>query len=146
MDELLRMLFDSVTSDIMGGVNKDNPKKDDDTMKEQVEADIKDFKSLVSEEELEAIKKVKKALEELVDVHNKHVVSNLIKDVRKATPQQKVHYMVFCDVVKDTMRDVQCLSTVNTEGVKALAEIRADMDTTYEKMEKAKMFGSLLNL
>ena len=44
------------------------------------------------------------------------------------------------------MRDIQCLSTVNTEGVKALAEIRADMDTTYEKMEKAKMFGSLLNL
>ena len=136
MDELFKMLDELFEKGL------DTSK---DTVKEDAEADIKDFKSLVSKEELEAIDKVKEALENLVDVHNKHVITNLVEQVKKSTPKQKVHYSIFTEVIDDTIKNVNVLSTINTEGVKALEEAVKDCNTTYEEVMKSRLIKAILN-
>lgn len=112
-----------------------------EAQEKEVQKDIDGFKSLVSAEEHKVIAELKTAMDNLVKVHLDNLYK--IKDGRGQTAQQTVHLVTYCDLVRETMNNISMLDTIDTEVVKALAELRIEHGITYERMAISHMLKNI---
>lgn len=136
MEELFKML-----NDMMKEVNGGGEPHMTEAQEKEVQKDIDGFKSLVSAEEHKAIAELKTAMDNLVKVHLDNLYK--IKDGRGQTAQQTVHLVTYCDLVHETMNNISMLDTIDTEAVKALAELRIEHGITYERMAISHMLKNI---
>lgn len=139
MEELFKML------DLMMGGGNMNSQKNKAETEAQVQKEIEGFKSLVTAEEREAVTEVQKAVDKLKEVHIKSAL-NIRDRITNSTAQSRVHYMLFLDLVKDLISTAHGLSTIDTVGLKTLAEVRIEQDTTYESMETSHLFNGMMKM
>lgn len=151
MEELMKMLFDMITDEQTvgeGGGSKDLEHKEDKVMNEQVKKDVDSYVSLMSDEEREAVKKVKTAVSDLIDIHNRNVMARG-ENLTKSTALQRIIYMMVGDFVKDIQSNVISILSADTKGVESVAEFVTDEDISFEQLEKTltvhklaeKLFG-----
>ena len=98
--ELLDMIF--------GG---EIPHKEE-TPHEEPPTETKGFESLVSAEEYEAIKELKKALDKYIDVHNKNVMSS-VRKIGKLTPYARIQYSILSDVIYEVIKSVAIMQGIH---------------------------------
>ena len=101
MMELLDMIF--------GG---EIPHKEE-TPHEEPPTETKGFESLVSAEEYEAIKELRRAMDKFIDVHNKNVMSS-IRKIGSLTPYARIQYSILSDVTNDAIKSVAIMHGIHT--------------------------------
>lgn len=79
---------------------------------EEIPTETKGFQSLVSKEEYEAIKNLKVAFDNFVEVHNKEVLK-MAKLLDKSA-YARVQYLLLNDCVDDTMKGIGRMYTIHT--------------------------------
>lgn len=141
MDKFIEALLDSIVSDIISGskTTEEKPEEEVKTPKD-MELDEKEFKSLVTDEEREAVEEVVKAVKHLKEVHQQSLVDKLGVS---ADAKQSVHFVVFSEIVKDICGNAVMLSEIDTRGVKALEEVHKECGRTYSEILKAKCLESI---
>lgn len=93
----------------------------------------KEFKSLVTQEEHDAIAKLYEAVIDLITVHNEAVTKRK-EDRVEMSPKQGVHYRMYTDFIRDVQDLVYGLMTVDTAGIKALDEHVKESGTSYTEL------------
>ena len=122
--ELLDMIF--------GG---EIPHKEE-TPHEEPPTETKGFESLVSAEEYEAIKELKKALDKYIDVHNKNVMSS-IRKIGSFTPYARIQYSILSDVINDAMKSVAIMHGIHACDKESIDDMmKEDNCNSIEEFER----------
>lgn len=133
MDELLKMLLKLMESDV-------SAKEKEDT---EQPSDKGEFKSLVTAEEVEHWENMNHEFKRYMDgVHIPKVLS--LMNGSDLTAKQRVHYMIYLDFVTDLAKTLNCLATVNEQGVKAIEEVHNEKGVSYKNMEMHLFLNSVL--
>lgn len=92
------------------------------------------FKSLVPSEEVKHWEDMVNDLQKYVErVHIPNILS--LKDGAAFTAKQRVHFLLYLDLVTDLVKILNRLKDFNETGVKALEEIHSKEGIPYERME-----------
>lgn len=135
MDELLKMLL-KMREDGMS----DTKEKKEDTTKSSDEGE---FKSLVTAEEVEHWENMNHEFKRYMDgVHIPKVLSLI--NGSDLTAKQRVHYTIYLNLVTDLAKTLNCLATVNEQGVKAIEEVHNEKGVSYNNMEMHLFLNSVL--
>lgn len=132
MNELLKMLLEMMEEAVPTSEREDTSKSTEEG----------EFKSLVPETEV-------KHWEEMFNQHKKYIeevhISDVMKklDMKDLTAKQRVHYMVYLDLISDLTRDLGALATVNTKGVEAIDEARSE-GMSFREMEINLFLNSMM--
>lgn len=124
MNELLKMLLEMMEEAVPTSEKEDTSKSTEEEG---------EFKSLVPETEV-------KHWEEMYSQHKKYIEEVHIPDVMKKldmkdlTAKQRVHYMIYLDLISDLARDLGALATINVRGVEAIEQAHRE-GMSYHKME-----------
>ena len=103
MMELLRSIF---------GEDEDSSTHETKEKPVEIPTETKGFQSLVSKEEYEAIKNLKVAFDNFVEVHNKEVLKT-IQFIDKSA-YARVQYLLLNDCVDDAMKGISRMYTIHT--------------------------------
>ena len=109
-NDLIMELLDEILSDV---THDEEEKHEEETPHEEPPTETKGFESLVSAEEYEAIKELKKALDNYIDVHNNNVMSSARK-IGNLTPYARIQYSILSDVVEDAMTSLNIMYGIHT--------------------------------
>ena len=122
--ELLDMIF--------GG---EIPHKEE-TPHEEPPTETKDFESLVSAEEYEAIKELKKALDKYIDVHNKNVMSS-IRKIGSLTPYARIQYSILSDVINEVIKSVAIMQGIHVFNKESIDDmVKENNCNSIEEFER----------
>ena len=125
MMELLDMIF--------GGGEMPH---EEETPHEEPPTETKGFESLVSAEEYEAIKELKKALDNYIDVHNKNVMSS-IRKIGSFTPYARIQYSILSDVTDDAMASLNIMYGIHTLDKESIDDLIKEGDfNSVEEFER----------
>lgn len=141
MDKFLEEMFGAIVNEILNGGGE--PTKEGEKLSDS-DLDEKEFKSLVSDEEKKAIEEVQTAVNNLVKVHKKGLISKLHED-GSVNAKQLLHYVVFSDICKDLVGNAKMLSEIDTRGVKALEEVHSEQGKTYSELLKIKCLSEIFS-
>ncbi len=109
-NDLIMELLD----EILSGVTHDEEEKhEEERPHEEPPTETKDFESLVSAEEYEAIKELHKAMDKFIEVHNNNVMSS-VRKIGKLTPYAWIQYSILSDVVEDAMTSLKIMYGIHT--------------------------------
>lgn len=136
-NDLIMELLD----EILSGVTHDEEEKhEEERPHEEPPTETKGFESLVSAEEYEAIKELKKALDNYIDVHNKNVASS-IRNIGSLTPYARIQYTILSDVINDTMANLNILYGIHVFDKESIDEMvkEAGCDSVEELERKLSM-------
>lgn len=135
MDELLKMLLKMMEDGM-----SDTKEKKEDTIMSSEEGE---FKSLVSDEEVKHWEDMNNDFKKYMDeVHIPNTLSHM--NGSDLTAKQRVHYMIYLDLVTDLVRTLNYLATVNEQGVKAIEEVHNEKGVSYKNMEMHLFLNSVL--
>lgn len=112
--------------------------------KEQVNRELEGFESLMSEEELKAVSDLESAARKFAEVFNTRV-DELRKADKDCTPMQIACFQVYSDLAHETVEKVVMLSSFNSVGVKAIAEVKVEKRFSWEKMLFTLLFNKKMN-
>lgn len=119
MTNAQRDLFKAVIEEIMTGGKKPET--------HEIPTETKDFKSLVSKEEYEAITKLKEAMDNYVEVHNNRVIEG-VKDLMTASIYAEAQYMMLQDVVNDAMKAIGMMYSIHTVDKAVIDNLAEEFD------------------
>lgn len=109
---------------------------EEETPHEEPPTETKGFESLVSAEEYEAIKELKKALDNYIDVHNKNVLSSLRK-VGSLTPYARIQYTILSDNINDAMKSIAVMHGIHTFDKESIDDLIKEGDfNSVEEFER----------
>ena len=100
-NDLIMELLDEILSGV-------TPHEEEERPHEEPPTETKDFESLVSAEEYEAIKELHKAMDKFIEVHNNNVMSS-VRKIGKLTPYARIQYSILSDVVEDAMTSLNIM-------------------------------------
>ena len=103
-------LIMELLNEILSGVT---PHEEEERPHEEPPTETKDFESLVSAEEYEAIKELHKAMDKFIEVHNNNVMSS-VRNIGKLTPYARIQYSILSDVVEDAMTSLNIMYGIHT--------------------------------
>ena len=103
-------LIMELLNEILSGVT---PHEEEERPHEEPPTETKDFESLVSAEEYEAIKERHKAMDKFIEVHNNNVMSS-VRNIGKLTPYARIQYSILSDVVEDAMTSLNIMYGIHT--------------------------------
>lgn len=128
-NEGFKLLFGS------GDLKKQTEK---DRRKDQVKKDVEEFKSIIPDKEREALLKLRDATDALVTAHNEFAENGLKSAFCDASSFQRIHYLQYTDLMKKSVDGVAHIMAFldNSISASAIAEAVADMNTTYEELER----------
>lgn len=133
MDELLKMLLKLMESDVSAKEKEDTEQPSDEG----------EFKSLVTAEEVEHWESMNHEFKRYMDgVHIPKVLS--LMNGSDLTAKQSVHYMIYLYLVTDLAKTLNCLATVNEQGVKVIEEVHNEKGVSYKNMEMHLFLNSVL--
>lgn len=103
MMELLRSIF---------GGDEDSSTHETKEKSVEIPTETKGFQSLVSKEEYEAIKNLKVAFDNFVEVHNKEVLKTA--QFLDKSAYARVQYLLLNDCIDDAMKGIDRMYTIHT--------------------------------
>lgn len=103
-------LIMELLDEILSGVT---PHEEEERPHEEPPTETKGFESLVSAEEYEAIKELRRAMDKFIEVHNNNVMSSARK-IGNLTPYARIQYSILSDVVEDAMTSLNIMYGIHT--------------------------------
>ena len=114
-NDLIMELLDEILSGV-------TPHEEEERPHEEPPTETKDFESLVSAEEYEAIKELHKAMDKFIEVHNNNVMSS-VRKIGKLTPYARIQYSILSDVVEDAMTSLNIMYGIHTFDKESINDI-----------------------
>lgn len=103
--------------------------------------------TMISNKEREALEQIYKGVDKFIEAHNETALEEMMKHTRTATKAEKVHSLLYMDLVKDFIRDIGALrgllETSEEEFVKTVTE---DGKMSLDEVEHRLMFSMLTDM
>lgn len=130
-NDLIMELLDEILSNVT---------HDEEEKHEEPPTETKDFESLVSAEEYEAIKELHKAMNKYIEVHNNNVMSSARK-IGNLTPYARIQYSILSDVTDDAMASLNIMYGIHTFDKESINDIvkETGCDSVEELERKISM-------
>ena len=141
-NDLIMELLDEILSDV---TYDGEEKHEEERPHEEPPTETKDFESLVSAEEYEAIKELKKALDKFIEVHNNNVISSARK-IGNLTPYARIQYSILSDVIDDAMTSLSIMYGIHTFDKESINDIVKETGcNSVEELERKISMKILFN-
>lgn len=102
------------------------------------------FESLVTDEEIEAIVKIKEAFDNYIEVHNRKTLENADK-VMKLTPYARIQYLVLSDFTREAMKSISGMYHIREMDKKAIDEAFEDSGVeSFDEYEAGILRASMM--
>ena len=112
---------------------------------EEPPTETKDFESLVSAEEYEAIKELHKAMDKFIEVHNNNVMSS-VRKIGKLTPYARIQYSILSDVVENAMTSLNIMYGIHTFDKESINDMMKETGcNSVEELERKISMKILFN-
>lgn len=92
------------------------------------------FESLVSEEEFEAILKIKEAMDNFLEVHNKCAMEH-IEDLHERSPYQRIQIMMLGDRVAEAQREILMMCGIHSCNKQFIDDLAEELGYTLKGLE-----------
>ena len=103
--------------------------------------------TMISNKELEALQEIFKGVDHFVEVHNKESLDSLVTTTRRATQVEKVHILLYMDLVKDFIKDIGALRGLLEEDESKFIEVVTDGGKiTLDEVESKLMTSMLMDI
>lgn len=103
--------------------------------------------TMISSKEREALQEIYKGVDKFSEAHNETALEEMMRHTRTATKAEKVHSLLYMDLVKDFIRDIGALrgllETSEEEFVKTVTE---DGKMSLDEVEHRLMFSMLADM
>ena len=93
------------------------------------------FESLVSEEEFEAILKIKEAMDNFLEVHNKCAMEH-IEDLNERSPYQRIQIMMLGDRVAEAQREILMMCGIHSCNKQFIDDLAEELGYTLKGLEQ----------
>lgn len=104
----------------------------------------KGFKSLVTTPEYEAIMRVKNAMEDYIEVHNKCVIEHARNRDGLNDSYASIQYMFLSDMVEDAMSSIGAMYAIHTFDKDMIDDLAKEANLTVKELEKKLVFESMM--
>lgn len=131
------MLLEAMFGD---GAPKCEPKKEAETPP----TETKGFKSLVTKEEYEAIVKIKEAVDNYIDVHNRGVFEHARNRDGLNDSYASIQYLFLSDMIEDAMGAIGAMYTIHSFNKDMIDEVAREDNLTVKELEKKLVFESMM--
>ena len=137
-NDLIMELLDEILSDVTHDEEEKRPHEEPPT-------ETKDFESLVSAEEYEAIKELHKAMDKFIEVHNNNVISSARK-IGNLTPYARIQYSILSDVIDDAMTSLNIMYGIHTFDKESINDMMKETGCdSVEELERKISMKILFN-
>lgn len=135
-NDLIMELLDEILRDVV--THDEEEKHEEEKPHKEPPTETKGFESLVSAEEYEAIKELKKALDNCIDVHNNNVM--LMSSARKIgnlTPYARIQYSILSDVIGVAVTSINIMHGIHVFDKESIDEMVKEHDCdSVEELER----------
>ena len=100
--------------------------------------------TMISNKELEALQEIFKGVDHFREVHNSEGLDSLMTTTRRATQVEKVHILLYMDLVKDFIKDIGALRSLLEEDESKFIEIVTDGGKITLDEVEGKLITSML--
>lgn len=103
--------------------------------------------TMISNKELEALQEIFKGVDHFCEAHNKEGLDSIMTTIRRATQVEKVHILLYMDLVKDFIRDIGALRSLLEEDESKFIEVVTDGGKiTLDEVEGKLMTSMLMDI
>lgn len=103
--------------------------------------------TMISNKELEALQEIFKSVDHFCEAHNKEGLDSIMTTTRRATQVEKVHILLYMDLVKDFIRDIGALRSLLEEDESKFIEVVTDGGKiTLDEVEGKLMTSMLMDI
>lgn len=105
--------------------------------------------TMISNKELEALQEIFKGVDHFCEAHNSEGLDSLMTTIRRATQVEKVHILLYMDLVKDFIKDIGALRSLLEEDESKFIEVVTDggkitLDEVESKLMTSMLMGILM--
>ena len=137
-NDLIMELLDEILSGV-------TPHEEEERPHEEPPKETKDFETLVSAEEYEAIKELHKAMDKFIEVHNNNVMSS-VRKIGKLTPYARIQYSILSDVVENAMTSLNIMYGIHTFDKESINDMMKETGcNSVEELERKISMKILFN-
>lgn len=103
--------------------------------------------TMISNKELEALQEIFKGVDHFCEAHNKEGLDSFMTTTRRTTQVEKVHILLYMDLVKDFIRDIGALRSLLEEDESKFIEVVTDGGKiTLDEVEGKLMTSMLMDI
>ena len=103
--------------------------------------------TMISNKEKEALEQIYKGVDNFIEAHNATALEDMMRHTRTASKAEKVHILLYMDLVKDFIRDIGALrgllETSEEEFVKTVTD---GGKLSLDEVEHKLMFSMLTDI
>lgn len=118
----------------------------EETMKEETKK-TKDlgYQSIIPQEEIDALKEVKEAVNKFIDVHNDNVLHNELVISGGDSPYSRIQYCKYSQVVDNLIEALTVLHNIDLMDKEFLDKMAEKAETNIKGLENKVMLDVLMN-
>lgn len=121
----------------------------EETMKEETKEtkESKDlgYQSIIPQDEIDALKEVKKAVNKFIDVHNNNVLHNELVISGGDSPYSRIQYCKYSEVVDDLIKSLTVLHNIDLMDKEFLDKMAEKAETNIKGLENKVMLEVLMS-
>lgn len=103
--------------------------------------------TMISNKELEALQEIFKGIDHFCEAHNKEGLDSIMTTTSRATQVEKVHILLYMDLVKDFIKDIGALRSLLEEDESKFIEVVTDGGKiTLDEVEGKLMTNMLMDI
>lgn len=103
--------------------------------------------TMISNKELEALQEIFKGVDHFCEAHNSEGLDSLMTTTRRATQVEKVHILLYMDLMKDLIKDIGALRSILEEDESKFIEVVTDGGKiTLDEVEVKLMTNMLMDI
>lgn len=103
--------------------------------------------TMISNRELEALQEIFKGVDHFCEVHNKESFDSLMSTTMRATQVEKVHILLYMDLVKDFIKDISALrGLLEEDEIKFIKAVTDGGKNTLDEVEDKLMTSMLMDI
>jgi len=103
--------------------------------------------TMISNKEKEALEQIYKGVNKFIEIHNETALEEMMRRTRTATKAEKVHILLYMDLVKDFIRDIGALrGLLEVSEEEFIKEVTEDGKMSLEEVEHKLMFSMLTDM
>ena len=103
------------------------------------------IQSLVTEEEMRAIKIVTNAMDNLIEVHNE-MLKKSVDTVAEANPYQLMQYLFFSDMIREAVKSITALKSIDQITEDVIDEMASQHNKSVDEVLTEILISKMANL
>lgn len=119
----------------------------EETMKEETTKKTRDlgYQSIIPQEEIDALKVVKEAVNKFIDVYNDNVLNNELVKSGGDSSYSRIQYCKYSEVVDDLIKSLTVLHNIDLMDKEFLDKMAEKAETNIKGLENKVMLDVLMS-